>query len=178
VTLVTTVRRGSDPSVAVVDVDTAEEMHDAVLARYADADVVVMAAAVADFRPRRPAGNKIKRDRGLPVLELEENPDILAGVRAVAPQAVVAGFAAETEDLEKNARSKLAQKSVDFLVANDVSRSDVGFEGEDNEVTVFRREGPPVFFPRRPKSELAASLFDLFAATLSNRERTPAAAPR
>jgi phosphopantothenoylcysteine decarboxylase/phosphopantothenate--cysteine ligase len=142
------------------------------------ADLIVMAAAVADFRPSRPAGAKIKKERGLPVIELKENPDILAGLREVAPKAVIAGFAAETENLEKNARAKLERKRADFLVANDVSRSDIAFESGDNEVTVFRREGSPVFLSRRPKSEIAASLFDLFTATLLDREREPAASPR
>jgi len=152
--------------VSRVDVVTACEMERAVREHAPAADLIVMAAAVADFRPSRPAASKIKKERGLPVLELEENPDILAGLRELAPRAVVAGFAAETEELEKNARAKLERKKADFLVANDVSRSDIAFEREDNEVTVFRREGPPIFFTRRPKSELAASLFDLFAATL------------
>ncbi|HEV8580049.1 MAG TPA: bifunctional phosphopantothenoylcysteine decarboxylase/phosphopantothenate--cysteine ligase CoaBC [Thermoanaerobaculia bacterium] len=161
-----------------VDVVTAREMESAVRERAPEADLIIMAAAVADFRPRRPAETKIKKERGLPVLELEENPDILAGLRALAPNAVLAGFAAETENLETNARGKLEQKQADFLVANDVSRSDIAFEREDNEVTVFRREGRPVFFPRQPKSKLAASLFDLFTATLSLREREPAARSR
>lgn len=167
------------PGATRVDVVTAREMERAVREHAPEADLIVMAAAVADFRPSRPAATKIKKERGLPVLELEENPDILAGLRELAPRAVVAGFAAETEDLERNARAKLEQKRADFLVANDVSRSDIAFEREDNEVTVFRREGPPVFFPRRPKSELAASLFDLFTGRLSGSEqRQPAAKPR
>jgi phosphopantothenoylcysteine decarboxylase / phosphopantothenate---cysteine ligase len=90
---------------------------------------------------------------------------------------VLVGFAAETDALEKNARAKLAKKGADFLVANDVSRPDIAFESEANEVTVFRREGDPVFLSRRPKSELAASLFDLFAAKLSVREHESAARP-
>jgi phosphopantothenoylcysteine decarboxylase/phosphopantothenate--cysteine ligase len=143
-----------------------------------EADLIVMAAAVADFRPSRPAESKIKKERGLPVIELEENPDILAGLRELAPRAVLAGFAAETDDLERNARAKMERKRADFLVANDVSRSDIAFERDENEVTVFRREGPPVFFSRRLKSELSASLFDLFAATLLDRETEPAASPR
>jgi phosphopantothenoylcysteine decarboxylase/phosphopantothenate--cysteine ligase len=125
---------------------------------------------VADFRPRNPAGTKIKRELGAPVLELEENPDILAGLRDVAPRAVLAGFAAETDDLERHARAKLERKRADFLVANDVSRKDIAFDSEDNEVTVFRREGAPVFLSRRPKAEIAASLLDLFGAMLPGRE--------
>ncbi|HEX9943438.1 MAG TPA: bifunctional phosphopantothenoylcysteine decarboxylase/phosphopantothenate--cysteine ligase CoaBC [Thermoanaerobaculia bacterium] len=166
------------PRVTRVDVVTAREMERAVREHAPAADLIVMAAAVADFRPRRPAASKIKRERGLPAIELEENTDILAGLREVAPGAVLAGFAAETEELERNARSKLERKGTDFLVANDVSRPDIAFERDDNEVTVFRREGPPVFLSRRPKSELAASLFDLFTATLLDRERQPAASPR
>jgi len=161
-----------------VDVVTAQEMERAVREHAPAADLIVMAAAVADFRPRRPAASKIKKERGLPMIELEENPDILAGARALAPGAVLVGFAAETEDLERNARAKLERKDADFLVGNDVSRPDIAFERAENEVTVFRRDGPPVFLSRRPKSELAVSLFDLFTARLFDRERQPAASPR
>jgi phosphopantothenoylcysteine decarboxylase/phosphopantothenate--cysteine ligase len=160
-----------------VDVVTAREMERAVHEHAPAADLVVMAAAVADFRPSRPASAKIKRELGLPAIELEENPDILAGLRRVAPGAVLVGFAAETDDLESNAVAKLDRKGADFLVANDVSRADIAFGSEANEVTVFRRDAAPVFLSRRPKAELAASLFDLFAAKLSVRERQPAASP-
>ncbi|RPH57503.1 bifunctional phosphopantothenoylcysteine decarboxylase/phosphopantothenate--cysteine ligase CoaBC, partial [bacterium] len=158
-----------------VDVVTAREMERAVHEHAPAADLVVMAAAVADFRPSRPAATKIKKERGLPAIELEENPDILAGLRRVAPGAVLVGFAAETDEVERNALAKLERKGADFLVANDVSRPDIAFGSEANEVTVFRREGEPVFLSRRPKPEVAASLLDLFAAKLSRRERQPAA---
>lgn len=154
------------PGVARVDVVTARDMEGAVREHAPAADLVVMAAAVADFRPRHAAPGKLKKERGLPTVELEENPDILAGLRSLAPRAVLVGFAAETEDLERHARAKLERKGADFLVANDVSRRDIAFESADNEVTVFRRQGEPVFLSRRPKGELAASLFDLFTATL------------
>jgi phosphopantothenoylcysteine decarboxylase/phosphopantothenate--cysteine ligase len=165
------------PGVTRVDVVTAREMEQAVHQHAPAAGLIVMAAAVADYRPSRPADRKIKKEQGLPAIELEENPDILAGLRAVAPGAVLVGFAAETHDLERNARAKLERKGADFLVANDVSRSDIAFGSGDNEVTVYRREGEPVFLARRPKSELAASLFDLFAATLSSSEHLSAASP-
>ncbi|HTG36734.1 MAG TPA: bifunctional phosphopantothenoylcysteine decarboxylase/phosphopantothenate--cysteine ligase CoaBC [Thermoanaerobaculia bacterium] len=165
------------PGVNRVDVVTAREMQEAVREHAPSAGLIVMAAAVADFRPSRPADRKIKKEQGLPAIELEENPDILAGLRAVAPGAVLVGFAAETHDLERNARAKLERKGADFLVANDVSRSDIAFGSGDNEVTVYRREGEPVFLARRPKGELAASLFDLFAATLSSSEHLSAASP-
>lgn len=165
------------PGVTRVDVVTAREMQEAVHEHAPSAGLIVMAAAVADFRPSRTANRKIKKEQGLPAIELVENPDILAGLRAVAPGAVLVGFAAETHDLERNARAKLERKGADFLVANDVSRSDIAFGSGDNEVTVYRREGEPVFLARRPKGELAASLFDLFAATLSNSEHLSAASP-
>ena len=154
------------PGVVRIDVTTAREMEREVREQAPGTDLIVMAAAVADYRPRRAADRKIKKERGLPAIELEENPDILAGLRAVTPGAVLVGFAAETDDLERNARTKLERKGADFLVANDVSRPDIAFGSGDNEVTVYRREGDPVFLSRRPKPELAASLFDLFAARL------------
>ncbi len=166
------------PGVQRVNVTTAREMEGTVREHAAKADLIVMTAAVADFRPRNPASAKIKKDGGPPpAIELEENPDILAGLRDVAPEAVVVGFAAETHDLERYARSKLERKRADFLVANDVSRSDIAFNSYANEVTVFRRDGEPVFLSRRPKHELAASLLDLFTGTLAGRE-IPAARPR
>jgi phosphopantothenoylcysteine decarboxylase/phosphopantothenate--cysteine ligase len=160
-----------------IDVVTAREMEQAVQGAAASADLVIMTAAVADFRPRQVAAEKIKKSRGLPErLELEENPDILAGLRRVAAGAVLVGFAAETEELEANARAKLAAKDADFLVANDVTRRDIAFGSEANEVTVFRRSGAPVFLARRPKGELAAALLEIFAAAVRERGRPAAAA--
>jgi phosphopantothenoylcysteine decarboxylase / phosphopantothenate---cysteine ligase len=163
------------PGVTRVDVGTACEMRDAVYAAAPAADLVVMTAAVADFRCRSVAGGKLKRRQGPPVLELVENPDILAGLAEVAPAAVVVGFAAETEASEDEARDKLRRKGADFLVWNDVSRRDVGFGADDNEVTVYRRSGAPVAISRRPKRELAASLIGLFLEALKERERRVAA---
>ncbi len=154
------------PGVERFGVTTAREMEAALHGVVPVADLVIMTAAVADFRPSRPASEKIKRERGLAAIELEPNPDILAGLRAVAPRAVLVGFAAETRDLEANARAKLERKGVDYLAANDVSRKDIAFDSDANEVTVFRRQGDPVFFARQPKSALAAALLDLFGSTL------------
>ena len=172
------VRLATPSGATRIDVTTAREMEKAVREHAPAADVILMTAAVSDFRPRQPAASKIKKEAGLPTVELEENPDILAGLRDVAPDAVVVGFAAETDDLERHARAKLERKRADFLVANDVSRKDIAFDSEANEVTVFRREGEPVFLPRQPKTQLAASLLDLFAGMLAGREHTPAARPR
>jgi phosphopantothenoylcysteine decarboxylase/phosphopantothenate--cysteine ligase len=145
-----------------IDVTTAQEMEGAVREHAPAADLVLMAAAVADFRPRSAAPEKIKKEGGVPTLELEATPDILAGLRSLSPRAVVVGFAAETTNVDAHARAKLARKGVDFLVANDVSRRDIAFGSEANEVTVYRQEGAPVFLSRRPKRELAADLLDLF----------------
>jgi len=161
--------------VARVDVVTAAEMERACAERAPAADLVIMAAAVADYRPRRPEARKIKKERGLPLLELEENADILAELRELAPAAVRVGFAAETEDLERNARAKLLAKGADFLVANDVSRRDIAFGSDANEVTVFPLRGEPVFLPRQGKRELAAALLDLFTAALAAGGRQPLA---
>ena len=155
-----------------VDVETAAEMATAVGERAAVADLVVMAAAVADFRPRQPAPQKLKKEDGPPAVELEPTPDILAGLRRLAPSAVLVGFAAETEKLAEHARRKLEQKGLDLLVANDVSRSDIAFGSDANEVIVLRREGPPLFIPRRAKRELARDLVDLFAEAVARRPAT------
>jgi phosphopantothenoylcysteine decarboxylase/phosphopantothenate--cysteine ligase len=176
------------PGVTRIDVTSAREMEQAVQEEAPGADLVIMTAAVADFRPRRVAGEKIKRSRLPPgglTLELEENPDILAGLgrtlrtqgtRRGTPGAVLVGFAAETGELEAHARAKLDAKGADFLVANDVSRRDIAFGSDSNEVTVFRREGPPLFLARRPKGELAPALLDLFVEGLRERGRLPAMA--
>lgn len=163
----------SPAGVSRVDVVTARDMERAAGEAAPGADMVIMAAAVADFRPSHPAAEKIKRSRGLPAIELTENPDILSRLRTLAPHAVLVGFAAETGDLEANARAKQAAKGVDFLVANDVSRTDIAFGSAANEVTVFGRDLPPVFLARRPKHELAARLLDLFTEALKRRERQP-----
>lgn len=155
------------PGVRRIDVTTADEMAAAARRQAPRADLIIMAAAVADFRPRQVAGTKIKKSHGgLRTLELVENPDILSGLRQVAPVALLVGFAAETDDLEANARQKLQAKGADLLVANDVSRRDIAFGSEANEVTVYRRTGAPVFLARRPKSEIAGALLDLFIAAL------------
>jgi phosphopantothenoylcysteine decarboxylase/phosphopantothenate--cysteine ligase len=152
------------------DVESAREMGEA-LARVAPAaDLVIMAAAVADYRPAQPATRKIKKDEGLRQIALAENPDLLAGLADTAPGAVRVGFAAETHDVEANAAAKLARKHVDFLVANDVSRSDIGFASDHNEVVVYRHGGAPIRLERAAKSAIARALFDLFVTRLQQKE--------
>ena len=152
-----------------VDVMTALEMERETHARAPASDLILMTAAVADFRPAAVAPAKLKRQAGIPEVRLLPNPDILAGLAGLAPTAVVVGFAAETERVAEHAQAKLQAKGVDFLVANDVSRDDIAFGSEHNEVTVLRRGGEPVFLSRRPKDRLAADLLDLFSPALRHR---------
>lgn len=161
------------PGVERVDVEQALEL-EAAVRRFAPAsDLVIMAAAVADFRPEHPAPEKIKRSAGVPELRLVANPDILAALPSLAPRALLVGFAAETGATAAEARRKLEAKGADFLVANDVTGAGIGFAADDNEVTVHRREGEPIFLPRRPKREIARALFDLFARALARRSGEP-----
>ncbi len=163
------------PGVERHDVQTALEMSEAVLARAAGADLIVMAAAVADFRPRTYEAEKIKRQRGTPEIELVPNPDILASLASVAPRALRVGFAAESALSADEAARKLAAKGAHLLVANDISRRDIGFGSEQNEVTIYSPGAPPMVISRRPKTAVAEALFDEFEAALSgaNREAGP-----
>ena len=147
-----------------IDVETALEMREAVLREQASAAIVVMAAAVGDFRPARASERKIKKEEfaegaGL-TLELVANPDILAEISRERGARIVVGFAAESHDLLAAARRKLARKGCDLLVANDISRSDSGFETDTNAVTLVTPDGQVEELPLVPKSEVAARIFD------------------
>ncbi len=153
------------PGVRRVDVETALEMRSAVLAELPAVSAVVMAAAVADFRPARPAASKIrKEDLGdaAPAIELVRNPDILAEISAQPRDGrIIVGFAAEDRDVLETARRKLARKGCDLLVANDVSRTDAGFDSDRNAVIFVRPGGEAAELPLMPKAEVAARLWDL-----------------
>ena len=158
------------PGVQRVDVVTAQEMYDAVLARIDAVDVVVKAAAVADFRPGTSAPSKLKKDAGVPVIELVRNPDILAelGARREEGQRkpVLVGFAAETDDVEAAGRDKLVRKRADLLVVNDVSEDDAGFEVDTNRAILLDREGGRVEVPLSSKAEVAGVVLDAVVARL------------
>lgn len=139
VTLVTTVDLPAPHGAKVVAVETAAQMQDALERLWDSTDVLVMAAAVADFRPVACADGKIKKDGGVPNVVLEPTPDILCALGAKKrPGQTVVGFAAETSDLVANAQSKLARKNLDMIVANDVSQPGVGFQHDTNAVTFLR----------------------------------------
>jgi phosphopantothenoylcysteine decarboxylase/phosphopantothenate--cysteine ligase len=164
VTLVTTTGRPAAASVEVVRVETADEMADAVLTRFAEVDIVVMAAAVADFRPKAQADTKLKKADGPPDIVLEPTPDILAALgERKAPHQALVGFAAETDRLQENARAKLAAKRVDLMVANDVSASDAGFEVDTNRAILLYSSGSSEELPLMAKRELADLLLDRIA---------------
>jgi len=171
VTLVTTTApRGLAEEVEVVWVETAAEMQDAVLSRSGKADVVVMAAAVADFRPARAAGRKLKKADGAPDLVLEPTTDILALLgRQRRPGQVIVGFAAETDDLRANAAEKLTRKGVDLIVANDVSAPGVGFEHDTNAVVILDAAGGVVEVPLSDKRAIARSILDAVIQTRSDQ---------
>ncbi len=149
-----------------IAVTSALEMLDACLAEVADADVFIAAAAVADYRPRVAAGQKIKKSNAPLTIELELNPDIVATVAALPQRPFVVGFAAETENLLDNARGKLSRKGLDLVIANDVSDPGIGFGSDDNQVLVVASRGTrrP---PRLPKAQLARLLIEQVAQALA-----------
>jgi phosphopantothenoylcysteine decarboxylase/phosphopantothenate--cysteine ligase len=158
VTLVSGPTALTPPARAVfVPVQTAEEMREAVLQHAASASIIIKAAAVADYRAKRPASGKIKGKHDL-TLELTPNPDILAEVAARRTGAFVVGFAAETHDVVANARVKLRDKGIDLLVVNDVSQAGIGFDADDNQVLLIDRWGGERALPRMPKGEVADAI--------------------
>ncbi len=160
VTLVTTTTRAADPAVETIQVETAEEMADAVLTRFPDCDVVVMAAAVADFRPKVAAPDKLKKHDGVPELVLEATPDILAALGRDRRDQILVGFAAETSHLHQHAAEKLAAKHLDLVVANDVSAPDAGFEVDTNRAVLMDSDGSVDALPLLPKTVLAGLVLD------------------
>jgi len=167
VTLVTTTERPTPPGADVVRVTTAEQLHDAVMGRFAEQDVVVMAAAVADFRPKVVARDKMKKRDGVPELHLEPTPDVLAALGARKEHQVLVGFAAETERVREHAAAKLASKHVDLMVANDVSVPDAGFEVDTNRATLLDSRGGVEEVPLLSKLALADVILDRIRVALT-----------
>ncbi|SRR5581483_8138465 len=171
VTLITTPTSLTAPIGAnVVHVQTASQMLEAVLKESADADALVMAAAVADFRPKRAAGNKMKKRDGIPQIELETTEDILEAVAAQRSRmkrpCVTVGFAAESRDLIQNAGEKLKSKNLDLIVANDISAKDAGFGAETNRVTLLFSSGKQESLPLMSKVDVADAIIERVAALL------------
>ena len=161
VVLVTTSSLPRPPGVEVVEVETAAQMEEAMLSRASSADVIVMAAAVADFRPKVAVDTKLHKSDGIPDLVLEATNDILAELgRRRSPGQVLVGFAAETDDVPARARAKLVAKGVDLMVANDVSAPQVGFDHDTNAVTIFGADGTDSTVPLSAKVDVADAVVD------------------
>jgi phosphopantothenoylcysteine decarboxylase/phosphopantothenate--cysteine ligase len=155
--------------VEMVPVRSAADMSDAVLSRVGSADIVIMAAAVADYRPVQRASQKIKKQQGPLTIELESTRDILKEIGRRADSRFVVGFAAETENLIENARKKLHGKNLDMIVANDVSGADAGFDSEFNAAVLLSRDGEPVELPRMTKREMAGRILDEVALRVATQ---------
>jgi phosphopantothenoylcysteine decarboxylase / phosphopantothenate---cysteine ligase len=180
VVLITTTERGGPRGATVVKVDTAQSMLEAVLEHTAGADAVVLAAAVADFRPKVTATEKLSRSEGVPEVVLEPTPDILAEVvRRRRPPQVIVGFAAETADVTGRASRKLRDKGVDLIVANDVSAPGVGFDHDTNAVTILGADGARMEVEMASKAEVAQAVLDAVVERLPDHgDTTGATIPR
>ena len=157
-----------------VDVRSVQEMLDAVLAAIPQADALIMAAAPADFRPAAPAGRKLKKAAGIPEIKLEFAPDILGVVAEKKAEQgrprVVVGFAAESQDLLENARSKLEAKRLDIIAANDVSATDAGFGVDTNRVTLLYAGGRVEPLPLMTKAQVAEAVLERVAGLLGEQK--------
>jgi phosphopantothenoylcysteine decarboxylase / phosphopantothenate---cysteine ligase len=169
VTLVSGPAHLSDPpGVEVVRVETAEEMRDAVVERFDGADAVVKAAAVADWRPKERAEEKLKKEGGPPDLLLEPTPDILRELGERKGHQVLVGFAAETDNLEAEGRRKLAEKRLDLMVVNQVGAPGTGFEADTNRALVLSADGRDVPLREWTKRDLARAICDRLAELLAS----------
>lgn len=174
VTLVTTIGRPAPSGVEIVAVQTAAEMQDAVMGRAPAADVVVMAAAVADFRPKEPPNRKLKKHEGIPEIVLEPTHDFLVDLGRDKPAGqVLVGFAAETDDLVAHATEKLRRKRLDLIVGNDISQPDAGFEVDTNRAVILDADGGSEALPLLAKSDLAGVILDKVARLLSQKNSSP-----
>ncbi|MDQ6802791.1 MAG: bifunctional phosphopantothenoylcysteine decarboxylase/phosphopantothenate--cysteine ligase CoaBC [Acidobacteriota bacterium] len=143
-------------------VTTAAQMHEAVMQNLAGKQIVIKAAAVADFTPASSASQKIKKNEGdAMTLTLQKSPDILASITAASPRPFIVAFAAETESVENNAREKLRSKKADLIVANDVSDPSIGFDSDQNEVLVISRDGQTTKIAKAAKIVIANRILDL-----------------
>lgn len=161
VTLITTVDRPAPDGARVLCVETASQMHDAVMGVLPSTDVLIMSAAVADFRPVAISLAKIKKHEGVPEIVLEPTPDILQAVSSQRRDTqVIVGFAAETSNVVENARDKVRRKFLDFVVANDVSAEGVGFSHDTNAVTLVFPQGDDIAVGLRDKHAIASVILD------------------
>ena len=154
------------PSIKVVSVESAQQMHDAALSAFADSDAAIMCAAVADYAPVVVAEKKIKREKDdIPVIELKKNPDIAAALGKIKkPGQMLVGFALETDNEMANAQSKLERKNLDMIVLNSLADKQAGFGVDTNKVTIIEKDGTVHSYEVKPKKEVAADIVDLITA--------------
>jgi phosphopantothenoylcysteine decarboxylase / phosphopantothenate---cysteine ligase len=158
--------------IETIYVTTAIEMLNVVMARYRECSIIIKAAAVADFRCKEESCQKIKKQSGNTVtLELEKNPDILAKLGRVKEHRVLVGFAAETENIAENAAEKMKKKNLDLIIANDVSKSTIGFGSDNNEVTIIESTGHVKAVPIMTKEEISNIILDSVKKTLKKKKR-------
>ena len=157
--------------VDIVHITTALEMRDAVMEHYRSAGVIVMTAAVADFRCREENCQKIKKkgDSKYMALELEKNPDIIGELGKVKEERIIVGFAAETENIFDNAKEKLKNKNLDLIVANDVAKPGIGFGSDSNEVTIIEKSGKMRQVPLLSKDEISNIILDSIKKILKKK---------
>jgi phosphopantothenoylcysteine decarboxylase/phosphopantothenate--cysteine ligase len=158
--------------IEVVEVVTACEMRDAVMEHYRACTVIIKAAAVADFKCSTENCNKIKKkgDESTMLLELTKNPDIIGELGMLKENRILVGFAAETENLLENASEKLKKKNLDLIIANDVSKSDIGFGSDNNEVIIIEVSGKTRHVPIMSKEEIANIIFDSIKKIIKKRK--------
>lgn len=153
--------------VKLVKVESAAEMAREVRKFAESADIIIMAAAVADYKPKRIYKGKLKKSEEPLVLELERTEDILENLgKNKKKEQLLVGFAAETSDLLKNAEKKLKKKNLDWIIANDISKSDRGFSADTNAVTLLSRDGKRIDLPLQKKSDLAGKIIEIIQADL------------
>ncbi|HEY5576473.1 MAG TPA: bifunctional phosphopantothenoylcysteine decarboxylase/phosphopantothenate--cysteine ligase CoaBC [Clostridiaceae bacterium] len=149
--------------VEIVNIKTTEDMYNSVISRFEKADIVIKAAAVADYKPKTYSDAKIKKATSELIIEFVKDFDILKKLGEMKTHQILVGFAAESHDLLQNAREKLVKKNLDYIVANDITKT--GFATDDNKVTILRREGDPIYLESMAKRSVARELFNVILKT-------------
>jgi phosphopantothenoylcysteine decarboxylase / phosphopantothenate---cysteine ligase len=159
--------------IRIINVQTAEQMRNAVMQEQARCSIIIKAAAVADYRCEEENCQKIKKVRGQKsvTLSLVHNPDILAELGKIKGNRVLVGFAAETHNLVEHATEKLKRKNLDIIVANDVTKSGIGFGSDNNEVTIIDGTGVPTHVPKLSKEEIAHIILDTVLKVMSKKRK-------
>jgi phosphopantothenoylcysteine decarboxylase/phosphopantothenate--cysteine ligase len=164
-----TVLLPTHPQIKIIHIESTNDLFKTISNEFTQTDILIMAAAVADFEPETVATQKIKKsaDNDEFLLKLKKTPDILKTVGATKKDQLVVGFAAETQGLLANAQKKLIKKNADLIIANNVATPGIGFASDDNQVTLLERDQDPKQLPKMTKNELAAHLIKLIATKIN-----------